>query len=120
MKIKPHAQAAKAETTKSAVKAPVASAAAPKEAAKAHRVLFSLHTEAGRKVFVAGNFNDWDPTAKEMTDKNMDGNYSATLLLGPGKYQYKFIVDGTWCVDPKCDETIQNEHGTLNSVKHVL
>ncbi len=137
MKIKAKAkeQVKKVEAAKPALKAPVAklftkpaakTAAKPaakpvaqKAAPKTQRVPFSVRAEVGSKVFIAGSFNNWDPTDKEMTDKNGDGNFTATLTLGPGAHQYKFVIDGTWCADPECADWIQNAHGTLNSVKHV-
>ena len=94
--------------------------ATPSGTPKARRVQFCLQAEAGSKVFLTGSFNNWDPIAKEMVDKDKDGHYAASVMLAPGKYQYKFVVDGTWCVDPACGETIHNDLGTLNSVKHVL
>ncbi len=91
-----------------------------KAAPKAQRITFSVRAEVGSKVFLAGSFNNWDPTAKEMTDKKSAGVYTAVLSLVPGDYQYKFVIDGTWCADPECADWIQNDLGTLNSVKHVL
>ena len=102
--------AAKAEAEKTAVK---------KSAPKAQRVTFSVRAEVGSKVFIAGSFNNWDPTDKQMVDKKGDGVFTGVLTLAPGDYQYKFVIDGTWCADPECADWIQNDHGTLNSVKHV-
>lgn len=112
--------AAKAKAVKTAAAKPAAKTAAPKAAIKTQRVTFSVRAEAGSNVFVAGSFNNWDPTAKAMADKKGEGLYTATLSLAPGSYQYKFVIDGTWCADPECADWIQNEHGTLNSVKHVV
>ena len=42
--------------------------------------------------------------------------YSTSLRLEPGKYEYKFVVDGTWCADPECLDCVPNDQGTLNSV----
>ena len=78
------------------------------------RVEFSLSAGEGRKVFLAGTFNNWSPTRHPM--KYKDGRYSARVLLEPGYYEYKFIVDGDWCVDPECLNWKCNQHGTLNSV----
>lgn len=119
MKIKAKALVKKTEVAKPAVKAPAAKHATIKAAPKTQRVTFSVRAEVGSKVFVAGSFNNWDPTSKEMIDKNDDGYYTATLSLGTGAHQYKFVIDGTWCADPECADWIQNDHGTLNSVKHV-
>ena len=69
----------------------------------------------GKKVVVAGSFNDWQPD-KEMKDKNGDGHYRCRLLLLPGEYQYKFLVDGEWRSDAGNKDFVPNEFGSLNSV----
>ena len=86
---------------------------------KTRRVTFSVHADPGSRVFLAGSFNNWDPAAKELTDPNGTGLYSGAVDLAPGTYQYKFVIDGTWCADPECADWVQNDLGTLNSVKHV-
>ena len=86
---------------------------------KAKRVTFAVRAKEDSKVFLAGSFNDWDPTAKEMTDKKGDGVFTATLNLPAGSHEYKFVIDGIWCADPECADWIQNDLGTLNSVKVV-
>lgn len=117
MKIKTKEAVKKVETAKAAEKA--AQPAAKKAAAKTTRVTFSVRAEVGSKVFLAGSFNNWDPTAKEMVDKKGDGVFTTTVSLPVGSHQYKFVIDGTWCADPECSDWVQNDHGTLNSVKHV-
>ena len=106
-------------TAKPAPKTAPAKRTAKKAASKTRRVVFTVRAEPGSKVFLAGSFNNWDPTAKEMIDKKADGAFTATLQLPPGDYQYKFVIDGTWCADPECPDWLQNDHGTLNSVKRV-
>jgi 1,4-alpha-glucan branching enzyme len=87
--------------------------------AKTQRVTFCVRAKEGSKVFLAGSFNDWDPTAKQMLDKKSKGFFVATMNLAPGAYQYKFVIDGIWCADPECTDWVHNDHGTLNSVKNV-
>lgn len=99
--------------------APAKKAAAAKAAAKGARVTFRVRAEVGSKVYLAGCFNDWDPTAKPMADKNGDGEFTCTLTLPKGRYEYKFVINGTWCADPECTDWVQNDMGTLNSVKVV-
>lgn len=106
-----------AKTKKPAAKK--AAAARTKNVAKQRKVTFAYRAEAGSKIFLSGTFNNWDPTAKKMTYKKKDGIYSAIIALAPGSYEYKFVIDGTWCADPECADWVQNDHGTLNSVKHV-
>ena len=86
--------------------------AAQKPATKA--VTFTVHAEKGKAVYVAGEFNDWNPTAKKMAFKA--GVYSATVKLAPGDYQYKFVIDGTWCADRENVNAVANDQGTFNSV----
>ncbi len=103
-----------------AKKACAKKAAPAKEAApKATRVTFAVRAEVGSKVFLAGSFNNWDPTAKEMTDKNGTGEYTCCVNLTKGSYEYKYVINGTWCADPECTDWVQNNMGTLNSVKIV-
>ena len=109
-------------TKKSAAKTVVAKKPSAKPAAKKttksakKSVTFTVHAEKGKEVYVAGEFNKWDPTAKKMAYKAKDGIYAATVQLVPGEYQYKFVIDGTWCADPENRDFVQNDHGTLNSV----
>ena len=98
---------------KCATRKPVAKKCAVKKAATKN-VTFTVHAEKGKAVYVAGEFNKWNPTAKKMTFKA--GVYSATLKLAAGTYQYKFVIDGTWCADPENVNSVPNDQGTFNSV----
>ena len=53
-------------------------------------------------IFLAGDFNDWSETATRMNEK--DGLYEVNLDLEPGKYGYKFLVDGKWIINENVDE----------------
>lgn len=86
------------------------------EAVEEKSVTFSVRADVGKTVFLAGSFNQWDPTGKKMLDKKNEGVYTTSVKLAPGSYQYKFVIDGTWCADPENLDFVQNEHGTLNSV----
>lgn len=78
-------------------------------------VVFTLSGYADAKtVFCTGSFNGWSETGYEMTRKN--GLWQIKLHLDPGKYTYKFIVDGNWILDPGNKLWEQNEHKTGNSV----
>ena len=54
------------------------------------------------KLFLAGNFNDWNPANDKylLKDDDGDGMWSITVKLAPGTYQYKFVIDGQWTKDP--------------------
>ena len=113
IKSKPAVKTVTAKKTRTAVKK-----AAPKAAAKPveKSVTFTVHAEPGKAVYLAGSFNNWDPAGKKMLEKKGNGVYTVAIKLVPGTYQYKFVIDGTWCADPENRDFVQNDHGTLNSV----
>ena len=80
------------------------------------RVDFHLESGAGREVFLAGTFNGWDAARKQLSDSGSAGFYCGSLLLPKGRYEYKFVVDGEWSIDPENSEFVVNDRGTLNSV----
>jgi len=72
------------------------------------------------QLALAGNFNDWQVGKTLMTDPDGDGEYTATLLLAPGDYQYKFVADGNWITDQAgADDFVDDGFGGKNSVIHV-
>ena len=107
--------ATKKTVVKSAKKCATKKCAVKKAAAK--NVTFTVHADKGKAVYVAGEFNKWNPTAKKMAYKA--GVYTATVKLAPGTYQYKFVIDGTWCADPENVNAVANDQGTFNSVIEV-
>lgn len=67
-----------------------------------------------KKVFLAGDFNDWSPNTFLM--KKEGDEWIFTVHLSPGKHLYKFVVDGRWVLDPGNKQWEQNEHNNGNSV----
>lgn len=68
-----------------------------------------------KEVCLAGDFNSWKP---EPMIKNGNG-FTGTVKLDPGVYQYKFVVDGVWQIDPSAKEHIMNDLGSANSVLRI-
>ena len=63
------------------------------------KIRFSLKEHAcANQVFLSGSFNNWSTSDLKMTKQN--GKWFLELDLMPGKYLYKFIVDGRWIPDP--------------------
>ena len=93
--------------------------AAKIEQPRRKRVTFRIEAGPESNVHLAGSFNNWNSMTHRLNRKNGNGTYSATLLLPVGRYEYKFIVDGTWQCDPACADQTMNEHGSLNSVLEV-
>ncbi len=65
-------------------------------------VAFSYRpTKKAKSVYLAGAFNDWQPTALKMDGPDSKGRFNTQLKLKKGTYEYKFVVDGkTWETDP--------------------
>jgi hypothetical protein len=104
--------------SKSPEKAVVAASATKPTAPQTLGVSFALHKPDAKRVLLCGEFNGWSPTATPMTRPD-DGHWEVTIALVPGRYQYKFIVDGEWIADPAAQKNVPNEHGSLNSVVEV-
>jgi phosphotransferase system HPr (HPr) family protein len=66
-----------------------------------------------RKVYLVGDFNEWDPQADLMTKRN--GCFSKSVKLTPGQYQYKFVIDGEWHADPAAPVAV-SALGSINNV----
>ena len=82
---------------------------------RGHRVTFTWEGEIGKNVFVAGSFNNWDATAKQLIDKDGTGHYSCLCLLQPGRHEYKFVVEGEWLLDAGNPQVIDTPLGTQNN-----
>ena len=53
------------------------------------------------EVYLAGEFNDWQPTGHKMDGPDAQGHYLTTLVLKAGTHEYKYVIDGTrWRADP--------------------
>ena len=83
------------------------------------RVKFSLTTEPGRRVFVAGTFNDWSTAKHALKPDKNNGRYVGEFMVPVGRHEYKFVVDGQWQVDPDNAHWVPNGIGSLNSVIEV-
>ena len=83
------------------------------------KVQFKMSASPGSRVFVAGTFNQWEPTANPLSDTSGCGEFKASLLIPKGTHEYKFIVNGVWIMDPKSVEWSTNACGSLNNVLHV-
>ena len=72
------------------------------------------NNQKARQVLLAGSFTNWQHEARAMT--KTDSGWIADIVLSPGKFWYKFIVDGNWIVD---DDNQLREHdgrGNTNSI----
>jgi 1,4-alpha-glucan branching enzyme len=79
---------------------------------------FAYTDPAAKSVSVAGEFNQWNATANPM-QKDQQGLWTTAIPLKPGKYPYKFVVDGAWKADPLSSDGDDDGFGGKNSVKTV-
>jgi len=77
-------------------------------------VLFSLKAPEARRVQLAGDFNSWTPDGSEMEYSN--GVWKKMLELAPGRYRYRFVVDGRWQRDPMNASVEPSPFGDSDSV----
>jgi 1,4-alpha-glucan branching enzyme len=80
-------------------------------------VLFSAHFEQASQVMIAGDFNGWNPVSPLQMVRA--GDWRVKLPLAPGRYRYRFIVDGKWMTDPHNTYVEANQFGELNNVVEV-
>ena len=85
---------------------------------KRKRVTFSLNLSDAEKVVLMGDFNDWNPKKHPMK-KDDKGMWNKYVLLPPGRYEYKFLVDGQWLEKPQNSQICSNCFGTYNNVLFV-
>ena len=83
-------------------------------------VLFRFFDAEATRVNIVGDFNNWSLHSDPMVDKNGDGEWTLFYSLGPGSYEYKFVIDGvTWIHDPRNPTTAPDGFDGLNSVVRV-
>jgi 1,4-alpha-glucan branching enzyme len=86
---------------------------------KRQKVTFSLENAEAKEVFLSGDFNNWRPEKHPMR-KDKSGKWKKQLMLSPGNYEYKFLVDGQWKEDPENDRLHPNCFGTYNNIINVV
>lgn len=67
------------------------------------------------QVSVTGDFCEWSVEGIPLL-RQADGRWHLQLDVEAGCYEYKFIVDGVWKVDPNNPERVRNNYGQLNSI----
>ncbi|MDI6807568.1 MAG: glycogen-binding domain-containing protein [Candidatus Eisenbacteria bacterium] len=67
--------------------------------------------------WLAGNAQNAGTRIGEMQDSEKDGVWTIVVNLAPGRYQYKFVIDGqTWKEDPNNPEKTDDGYGGFNSL----
>lgn len=79
------------------------------------KITFEISAPSAKDVRLAGDFNSWDSN-KTLLKKTKSGIWKRDLALRPGRYEYKYLVDGQWVKDPLNKLFVVNSYGTENSV----
>ncbi|MEP6574161.1 MAG: isoamylase early set domain-containing protein [Gemmatimonadota bacterium] len=88
-------------------------------AASVHPVRFTVRAPESSGVSLVGDFNNWNPGASPL--RKVNGSWTVTLPLRPGRYRYTFVVGGrTWLPDPARPAAPADDFGRPTSVITVL
>ena len=85
---------------------------------KRRRITFSFGDQQANSVSLTGDFNQWNRTSHPMKDCGK-GIWQKIMMLPPGEYEYKFVVDGQWRTDPNNPNRCPNRFGTYNNILRV-
>jgi len=89
-----------------------------KQEIKRRKINFTLDSPDAQEVILMGDFNSWNSKRHPMK-RDGKGIWNKTVMLSPGKYEYKFLIDGEWREDPRNDRNCLNCFGTQNSVLNL-
>jgi 1,4-alpha-glucan branching enzyme len=80
---------------------------------------FELVHPGAERVYLTGDFNNWDPQGRRMKRMSRDSAVFVALVdLEPGPHEYKYVVDDEWICCPQAPR-VPNSCGTENSVVEV-
>lgn len=95
---------------------------APSASLDRREVVVRFRDAQAADVQIAGDFNGWVPdrdVQSHIETEGVDRVWTKVMLLSPGTYQYRYVVDGEWRVDPENGERMPGPMGQPNSVLHV-
>lgn len=83
-----------------------------------NEVAFAVRAPEAKEVYLVGDFNDWKlDSSSRMAQDN--GAWKKKMGLMPGKYRYRFVIDGKWTEDSVNPNKAMNPYGTLDSLIEV-
>ena len=82
------------------------------------KATFKFMAPEAQSVLLAGDFNAWEPASHPLK-RTSNGLWKANLSLSPGRYEYRFLVDGQWQNDPDCKSYAPNPYGSENCIIHL-
>jgi len=86
-----------------------------KQTVQRKKVTFSMEAADAENVILMGDFNSWNPKKHPMKSIG-NGMWNKTVMLPAGTYEYKFLIDGNWRLDPQNNQICPNCFGSQNNV----
>ncbi len=86
---------------------------------KSKKVRFNLYFPEAERVSLVGDFNNWNILSLPMK-KFRDGFWETSIDLPPGRYEYRFCVNGIRQGEPNTQEMVENPFGTQTWVRVVI
>ena len=77
-------------------------------------VTFTFEAPGAEHVLLTGDFNDWTLDGSEMEPTG--GVWTKVIKLPPGRYRYRYVVDGQWQHDPSNAVIEPNPYGGHDSI----
>ena len=74
-----------------------------------------LERPGATSVAITGSFCDWTSEGRPLK-RDGERGWKVDLALPPGRYEYRFLVDGRWEDDPNCVDRVPNQFGSENCV----
>ncbi|MCU0652437.1 MAG: AAA family ATPase [Candidatus Omnitrophica bacterium] len=89
-----------------------------RELPKLNESTFSISAPKAKEVHLVGDFNNWK-LGKESFMQPDNGIWKKRVSLDPGKYHYRFVIDGEWTDDPNNPQKATNPFGQMNSLIEI-
>ena len=77
-------------------------------------VMFTIEAPDAERVQLAGDFNNWTLDGNDM--EAVGGVWKKVVKLPPGRYRYRYVVDGRWQNDPLNATVEPSPYGGEDSV----
>jgi chromosome partitioning protein len=77
-------------------------------------VTFAIEAPGAEHVLLAGDFNEWTLDGSEMDP--IGGVWTKVIKLPPGRYRYRYVIDGRWQNDPSNAAVEPNPYGGHDSI----
>ncbi|MBM3245328.1 MAG: hypothetical protein FJZ15_06020, partial [Candidatus Omnitrophica bacterium] len=80
--------------------------------------IFAVNAPSAKEVHIVGDFNGWELGKNSSMDFE-NGRWVKKMPLDPGKYHYRFVIDGEWIEDPSNPQKEKNAFGSMNSLIEI-